>query len=170
MLPLAHLIRETRVGLGMTQSELSRRASVSLPSVQTIESGRAENPSLETLSSILKTLGLEMTVAPREPDWNALIACGAPLTVSKGRRPQPSAELLLDSLRSACLYFSHKKESSRERVSLEALLLAIKSYYPSFYRKHCARSSLFNEFLPKELTGSLIKLKRQASFLLAEYL
>jgi transcriptional regulator with XRE-family HTH domain len=172
MLPIGSLIQETRVALGLTQAELSRRASVSLPSIQNIENGRSENPSLETISSLFVTLGLELCAAPKKPDWNAFIACGAPLTAPKKTRlPEPSFELLLESLRSVCLYLSVKMGTqNREGLAAQAVLLALKSYYPSLYRKHCARSSLFSDFYPKHLSGALIKLKRQTATSLAAYL
>jgi transcriptional regulator with XRE-family HTH domain len=174
------LIRETRIALGLTQVELATQAGVSLPSVQNIESGRATNPSVETLSALFSVLGLELAVKPKEPDWDTLIACGAPLTPHHSKRLKqirPTADVLLRSLRQACSYLSRGKKGStqepresREELGVQALLLALKYHYPTFFRNNCSRASLLVQFCPENPNGPQIKLKRQATAVLATYL
>ena len=171
MLYFIDIIKQNRVSQGLTQSELAHRARVSLPSVQNIESGKNTNPSWETLQSIFSALGLQLVTETKPADWDSLAACGAPLTSTKSKSVQPTEELLLSSLRSACLELSlTPRAESRQTLAVQAILLALASHFPHFFRKHCRNSSLLMKFYPADPKGPVIKLKRQATAVIASYL
>ncbi len=179
---LGPLIRSARLELGLSQAALASRAAISLLSVQKLEAGRA-NPEWKTVTAVLDSLGLSLETRPKGVDWNLLAACGAPL-MSRGRavsRIQPSQKLLVTAIESACrevssspgTYAAARAEvESRERKTeaLQALLLAVQCQYPKFFGRHFAKSQLVMSVLPAEVTGRLIKLKRQAESVIARFL
>ena len=150
-----------------------------------METGRA-NPTLTTLNAVLGALGLELTSAPRGVDWDELVLCGAPLMVGeepaadrKGNltvrehRLGPTPDLLLKNLRDACLELRDAPGTTgleRKRDAVQALLLAIRSHYPSFYRAHLAEADLYEPYLAAPVTGRTIRLAREAVAALARYL
>lgn len=168
---LSKLIKQAREQQGLTQNELAYAAQVSLPSVQNIESGRNPNPSLNTLTTILSALGLTLVPQAEPVRWDVLSACGAPLMVSRAKHVRPNALLLLKSLRAACLELDARpNEMHRERLAVQSLLLALSTHYPNFFKQHCRSSPLLMKHAPLSLSGPMIKLKRQAAAVLAEYL
>lgn len=50
-------LREVRWKSMMTQGELSRRSGVPQPVIQCIESGKTQNPRIDTVASLAKALG-----------------------------------------------------------------------------------------------------------------
>jgi hypothetical protein len=58
----------------------------------------------------------------------------------------------------------------READAVQALLLALHLHFPSFYRRHLARSRLATRLYPAAPTGRQIRLARIATRRLAEYL
>jgi transcriptional regulator with XRE-family HTH domain len=168
---LPKLLKSSRKAFGLTQSELAQAACLSLPFVQQIESGKG-NPSLQSLSLLLKALGLELQTSPRA-DWSVLSALGLPI-LSKDLPPiRPSSELLIENLRSACMELANASphpDTARRVEALGALLLALRDGYPSWYKKHIARSELMQSFCPKSYSGRIIKLRRICLARLSEYL
>ena len=163
--------------MGITQAELARESGVSLPTVQSIEAGRA-NPALDTIESLLGSLALNLNLSRRAADWDALAACGAPLSTpgaagSRRGAPRASRALLLRTLREACLELAGQGEvEDRERKTeaVQALLMALQGHFPSLFARY-GSAPVFSKFAPpKEPSGRLIKLKRQAAARLATYL
>ena len=168
-----HIIREWRKAEGLTQTELGALASVSLPFVQNIETGKA-NPSLRIVQALLETLGVEIDCKPAPYHWDLFSAYGAPLTSVKNQKNiKPTPEGLVTMIRKACFYLTYAKEEpekERKKEALEALLLALQTHYPHFFNKNFKRSSLVYHFVPKIFTPRLIKLRRIALSKLGEYL
>ncbi len=172
MLSISFLVRDYRKNLGLTQSELAQISKISLPNIQKIEAGRG-NPSFSTLTALLEALGLSISIQFAPVDWDLLAACGAPLLATKkSNLPAPSSQQLLKALRSACLEMKNHTHGTdpRKLEIIQALLLAIRSYYPSFYRLNIHPSPLFLGFFPKKLTGRIIQLKRQSAARLSAFL
>ena len=172
MFPANELVRTARKKLGISQLELSHLSDVSLATIQNLESGRA-NPSLKTLTSILSQLGIELGFADAPADWEALVDHGLPLSKQSSATQPPTAGGLLHHLRLAARDIDRglaTDDAERKRESLEALLLALATSFPSSYRKWFARSRLFERFTPNCPNGRVIKLKRIAEARLAEYL
>ncbi len=71
-------ILKKRKDLRLSQVALSARSGVSLPTLQRIESGKA-NPSLSTLESLVSALDLELSCNDVSVDWDELAAYGLPL-------------------------------------------------------------------------------------------
>ena len=181
----SRIIREERLQQGLTQSELAHRSRVSLPTVQNIEAGRA-NPSLSTLTRLLDALGLELKAGPHPADWDLLAVCGAPLMVREGaatgeesymgtREPtSPTAERLLNSIRNACRELRDHPDGEgpleRRREAVQALLLALRMHFPSFFREHLAGTELYEEPLSAPITGRTVRMTREAVAALARYL
>lgn len=165
-------IRETRCSLGISQAALAVRAGVSLATLQNIEADRA-NPSLSILERLLAPLGLDLDVRPRRADWDALATFGLPLA-GRGRSGlRASEESLLGHIHLAVLDLARRAtlpDRARKTESLQALLLAIRSHFPSHYNRWFRRSTLVLDLVPDEPSGRLIKLSRLALKRLAEIL
>lgn len=175
-------IRETRRSLGVSQAALAAQAGVSLATLQNIEAGRA-NPSISTLEKLLAPLGLGLAVKPRSDSWDVLAALGQP-RLGLPRLNPPVAdhgiggvrtveESLLDHIHLAALDLERQPESpdhERRTECLQALLIAIRSHFPSRYTRWFHRSPLIRDLVPDEPTGRLIKLSRIARQPLAEIL
>ena len=56
---VAEIIKNSRMSLGISQSDLAEISEVSLATVKDIERGKG-NPSLSTIEKIAETLGLEL--------------------------------------------------------------------------------------------------------------
>ena len=182
---LASRIQEVRRLQGLTQTDLASRSGVSLPTIQNLESGRA-NPTLATLSALLNALGLELSSQPRPADWDGLALCGAPLMV--GEEPEadsrenltvserlhgPTSDLLLRNLRDACLELHEHPgtpDPGRRREAVQALLVAIRLHFPHFFGDYLAGVDLYKPYLAEPITGRVIKLVREAVAALARYL
>lgn len=166
------LISQSRKNLGLTQAALSQLSKISLPNLQKIETGRG-NPSLFTLTAIFTALGRQIDIVPKPANWDLLAACGAPLLLTrKIKMPQPTTELLLTSLRAACIELQGETEP-RELRKLEAvqtLLFTVKKHFPNYFKAHIQPSPLLLNFVPHQATGRIIKLKRQTLSKLSRYL
>lgn len=108
-------------------------------------------------------------------NWNIVAMHGAPIFVtddcnSPRNCNSPSACTLkkLIPLVVAELRLNGSKQP-REKEAFQALLLSIKSQFPSFFAKHCSSKNIL-AFVPKTINGRIIKLKRQATAVLATYL
>ena len=151
---ISNTLYERRRELGLTQVELSNLSGVSVPFIQLVESGRS-NPSLETASALLSSLGLAFQIVEQVPDWSELSKFGVPI----GEQPKQIEWLGTKSeasLRKAYLFVLKNKNLIREREAVEAYLVAIRDHYPTFFRR-------FKDLapdLPKILSGRLIKLRR----------
>lgn len=174
MFDFSSLLKQSRDSLGLSQVELAHGSGISLPSVQNIEAGKG-NPSLDTLEKLADYLGLEIRFEPKAADWDLLAALGAPITVLN---PPPvvskTPQNLLRLLRQAAVELSgvgEVEDRERKTEALQALLLALESHFPVFFRKHCAHSKLLAGGLRLDLNAPrLVRLKRQAVASLAEYL
>ncbi len=169
---LLERVARFRTMLGITQTELSRQAGVSLASVQNIEAGRA-NPSLDTLQRVLAPLGQRIELVAGPADWDALCRLGLPLTARSHRNFQRNDDelglqvfLAAGELDQRPLVENHQRKAE----ALQALLLAIKTHFPGCYNKHCKRSPLLRPYVPKKPSGRVIKLARISTRMLAEYL
>lgn len=165
-------LRKLREAAGLTRNQLAEMSDVSLPFIQLIETGKA-NPSWKVISAISETLGLEIKVKPSPANWDALAAHGAPLLTMKDQTVRPSQKSLLRNLWSASreLQSSHAiPDRERKVLAVQALCWAIQSEFPSFFNRYLAGAPLIADFIPREPSGPLIKLRRRAAAKLAEYL
>jgi len=121
----------------------------------------------------------------REMVWDRLAVCGAPLMVraeednldstdvSGGLSLSPDPELLLVSLEDACRELGRPTAESgtqRPREATQALLLALKLHFPSFFEEHLAGRELYEDVLSDPVHGRIIRMKRVAAASLADYL
>jgi len=168
---LGNGIARARIELGLTQSELSSRADVSLATVQNIEAGRA-NPSVGTLSRVLSVLGLELDIGPAPVDWDMLAALGIPLGSTGGATVRPTPELLVRQLYLGLAELSRSRADILDHRKLEAMqatLYALRAHFPEFHARYFGRSLSARRLLPEKLSGRLIRLSRVAAANLAEY-
>lgn len=151
------LVRSQRRALGLTQAQLSSLSGVSLPTVQLIESGRA-NPELATVERLLSVLGLETQFIPKKADWDFLVSCGVPLTVLQQNEKKrvlkefPTKSRFVEEMRLALLEVCSAKDSGEDNRKLKAVaatLIALQTHYPSVYA----------EFSGSEKVKEMIKLK-----------
>lgn len=160
--------------LGISQVELSSFAQVSLATVQKLEANRA-NPSLQTLQRLLGPLGLELELTRVGAQWDTLAGLGLPLTSEAPVRIRTTEEALRRHLLLAALELEQAGHSGtgdldRKRESVQALLLAIETHFPSRYRAWVAKSPLLSALAPSSPSGRVIKLARLARQKLSEYL
>jgi transcriptional regulator with XRE-family HTH domain len=174
--PLNESLKTRRELFGLTQVELAHASGVSLPSIQNLEAGKG-NPSMQTLEPLLRALGMELEIRSQGADWAVLAELGLPLTApSRSRhaaRARRDPETLVRHLALAAAELAEPGEApdrERKREAVEATLLAIQHHFPSFYEKRCKRVPALRNVFPTEVTGRLIKLKRQALASVAEYL
>lgn len=64
MLDISSIIKNRRTVLGISQEDLAEMSGVSIATIKTIETGKA-NPSLRTLESLAVILGLELSLKVR---------------------------------------------------------------------------------------------------------
>lgn len=153
----------------MTQSELVQRSGRSLPTIQGMESGRA-NPSLSTLESVLEPLGMRLRIEERPADWDVLCALGLPLSSHKVARVVPHADLLAAQVLAAARDLARSGDGGREAEALQALVLALVHHFPTFHRTRLAGSPHVRSLVERPVSGRVIKLERIARSALAEYL
>ncbi|MBN2498800.1 MAG: helix-turn-helix transcriptional regulator [Deltaproteobacteria bacterium] len=168
---LSEHCKRLRQALGLSQAELGRLCGLSLPSIQNIEAGRA-NPSLSSLEKLLDALGHRLQIDMQAMDWDLLASLGAPLSSSRSRAGHRRPSGLLRSLRLALLALSapgDEPDRQRKQDCVQALLLALKLHFPSFYRRHFEASPLAREQLARA-GARAVRLERIAVRALAEYL
>ncbi|MBI3555123.1 MAG: hypothetical protein HY074_02520, partial [Deltaproteobacteria bacterium] len=94
---------------------------------------------------------------------NESIACAA--------NAQKSA--LIEELPKACFVLASAlaiEDRERKIEAIQALILALKSHFPSFYRQWFQSCPAVSRYEPTSVSEKLIKLKRQAVASLAKYL
>lgn len=174
------LVRETRRKLGLSQVKLAALSGVSLPTIQNLEAGNkggAANPSINTLEKLFLVLGLSLRIDYEGVNWDLLAILGVPISEQsrvnklKGSQKISSAEKLIQTLPQACLEImkSSASDNERKKEAVQALLLALETHYPSFYKKHFS-IPVIKEIKAKKLTGRLVKLRRISLAILKEYL
>jgi len=169
-------LRHARQQSGLSQMELARLSGISLPTIQNLESGKG-NPALSTLESLFGILGFTFKIEPLFTDWEALAICGAPLLTLKNRKFSPSADLLIHQLKLACRDLLagpaagfEEADFARKKDAIQSVLLALVSHYPKFFTTRLLKNQEVNRIFPKNISGRLIKLKRQAYAVLSTYL
>ncbi len=165
-------VRRARNALRLTQARLAARAGVSLPTVQNVEAGRA-NPAHSTLCRLLGPLGLSLELGVPRADWDALSAHGLPLGRGPAPRTRSRAASLVRLVGDATLDLALSPagpESDRRREALQALLLAIRTHFPTFFRRRLDRLPAVRLLLPAEPSGRVVKLGRIARDAVAGYL
>ena len=140
---------------------------------------------LALLIAVLGALGLELKAEPGPADWDQLAICGAPLMVREGAvageeyytgtssSVTPTAQKLLNSIRDACRELRDRQigePSERRREAVQALLLALRMHFPTFFREHLAGIELYEKPLSAPITGRTVRLTREAVAALARYL
>ena len=150
MKDIANLIKSQRQRLGLSQTELSERATVSLPTIQNIEAGRA-NPSLSTVSAILAELGVRLTCIRENPDWDYLASLGLDCVAHRttsvlGTESEFRRQLHL-GLQALVQEGSRMEAWPRRRQSMAALLAALQQHFPGYYRANFVKAPLVAEFL-----------------------
>jgi len=167
---LAETIKTRRILYGLSQVELAVLANVSLPTVQNIESARA-NPSLETMTQLLDRLDLRLVLSQSEYDLDRLNRIGVPLMALRNQEKMvlSSKALLQEVIRAACCLQETREIHGREVEAFESYLLALQTHYPAVYDKAC-RSEAVTSLVPHNITGKHIKLRRIAVRSLSEIL
>jgi transcriptional regulator with XRE-family HTH domain len=161
--------KRLRADLGLTQMELATKSSISLPTIQNIESGKA-NPSLEILTRILHVLGLEIIVSAPPFEVEKAILLGVPLSSNHSSAViKPSSDILFLEARKWAHYYRENLFSERESLAITSFLCALKDYWPTIYRE--IECPIFEtQIETSRKNGHLIKLRRMAIATLSTYL
>ncbi len=162
-------LKRLRVDLGLTQMELATKSGISLPTIQNIESGKA-NPSLDILTKILNVLGLEIKVSAPAFQVEKAILLGVPLSSNQSNTLiKPSRDMLFLEARKWAHYFRENIFSERESLAMTSFLCALKDYWPSIYSD--IECPIFDKQIESSRNnGRLIKLRRMAIARLSTYL
>ena len=105
-------------------------------------------------------------------DWDILALLGAPILAKSQPKGPASGELLARQVPAAAEELGRLPQTedfSRKLEALQALLLAVKSHFPGFYDEKLD-SLKTRKLFPQEITGRLIRLRRQALARICEYL
>lgn len=106
--------------------------------------------------------------------WEKLAAYGVPILTTRSpaklKRTRAGLVRLLKSTCEALENRASKDRIEREREAIQALLLAIEDHYPKFFEAELKKYSAVRRLAPKNITGRLIRLRRQALTVLATYL
>ena len=165
-------ILNKRKALGLSQVALSFRSGVSLPTLQRIESGKA-NPSLFTLELLVSALDLQLSCHDVSVDWDELAAYGLPLQPQEIRHVRKTRENFVMAMCRVCSSFEQERlvpDFFRKKAALIGTLLAVKLHYGGLYKELCERCPLVEQLLPKAIEGQHIKLKRLALAQIGTYL
>ena len=165
-------VRWARRALGLSQVAFAARARVSLPTLQNVEAGRA-NPAFSTLRLLLRPLGLSLDLGVPRVDWDVLSSHGLPLSGGSDRTVRTSAASLVRLVRIAALALARSPDvpgQERHREAMQGLLLAVRTHFPSLYRRRLEDSPAVRRLLPAEPSGRVVKLGRIARDALARYL
>lgn len=167
MLQINRIIRNKRLELGLSQVQLAYEAHVSLPTIQSIEAGKA-NLSQSTLMQILEALGLKLQIHSPPIPWEQAPKFGVPLTGNE-KAETLSRKELIDALNNFLHYLPLKKEEmikeTRSWEAFTAFLWAIETHYPKTLKKLAYNKKakfLLNQNLAIFEPGRLIKLRRIA--------
>jgi hypothetical protein len=99
-------------------------------------------------------------------DWDTLAALGLPLRRNNRRRVRRDGNTLVEHLIPA---IREVPAQTRESEAVQALLLALRIHFPSFYQARLA-PLLPPATSPEDPAGRVVKLARIATSALAEYL
>ena len=105
--------------------------------------------------------------------WDQLAQHGAPLSCKQDPTGKPTEASLAETMILASQDLKahpNQDDKARKIEALEALVLALSLHYPSYYNGLIQRSKQITSWLPQDITGRHIKLKRIASAILATYL
>ena len=162
-------IKKIRGDLSLTQMELAAQSGISLPTIQNIESGKA-NPSLEILTKVLKVLGLEIKVSVPQFQAESAILLGVPLSSTELPSPmKPSRNMLCMEARKWAHYLRENVLAEREALAITSFLCALKDHWPSLYQE--IECPIFDKLISvSRKNGHLIKLRRIAIANLSKYL
>ncbi|MGK5087624.1 helix-turn-helix domain-containing protein [Bdellovibrionota bacterium FG-2] len=168
-------VRSQRLCLGLTQVELAAQAQIALPTLQQLEAGTS-NPSIDTLEKLGRVLGFSVELQLKTCDWDRLIELGLPLMRAQSsalgprhRGNQGNKEDLVRELRTAIIEASAGGCEARKTEAVAALILALSTHYPSFFRAHFGRNQQA-EFMARVRSGRVVKLRRLALAKISEYL
>lgn len=163
----SQLIAKLRKSYGLTQSQLSHFSGVSLPFIQRIEAGTA-NPSIETISSILKCFHLNLSIEYPKANWQFLSSSGVPFLHNEIKPVKDFLSLKNEIDKAVCeLHMDDVEDKPRKKEALVAFLWAVRSFYPSVFKLHF---EFYNSFIDQNITAKAIKLRRIAGANLSLYL
>ena len=168
--PVLTTVRAMRSAARLTQARLADLAGVSLATLQKIEAGTA-NPALGTIRRVLAVLGLELRVQPRAVEWDALARLGLPLRPDRVVHGEADPARLPVLVRHAALALSTDRGSgryARHEDAFRALLFALRSHFPTTYRRMFDGCREVEALTPTRPAGRVIKLARIAKQRLAE--
>ena len=168
---LAQAVGASRRILGITQVQLAALTSISLPTIQQIEAGRA-NPAIGTVNSVFGALGLRLAYEPQAVNWSVLRAGGLPTGGNAEATRPPTADELIRELRHALLDYERGALAAAPRLkeALGATFAALQCHFPRSYARHFGRCKAAMELVQQLPRARLIKLKRLAHARLAEVL
>jgi putative transcriptional regulator len=167
-------LKELRLERGWSQVKLAQECQVSLPTIQNIEAEKA-NPTLDIISKILSSLGLDIRIEPKEFNVGLAIDLGVPLS------DIPNEGILLtqsvqtpDNLAKEASYwiqlFKFKKFQPREEEAVVSLLMAVKDHYPKYYQQRLQCDLFEQKIQEHRKNGKCIKLRRLSLAEISQYL
>lgn len=170
------LLRQLREEINLSQRSFAEMTGVSFRQIQRIEIGECD-PSLGTAQILLKAFKAELVETYQEPNWNLLSKIGLPLTTQRSTKIKQKltwATISHEISYAAKYLYEHKNNAGGERYfdSLKALLLALKTHYPSKFKnlKSELQSSWLRYLDLESIRGRDIKLRNICLGILPKHL
>lgn len=165
-------IKQLRKKENLSQRKLAQISGISYRQIQRIEQAKS-GITLGKLESIIEKFGLELKTSAIAPDWNALFYFGMPLNVSGNPKRKYRYNTIVRNIYLASEFLFENKYNAvyaRHYDSFKALLLALKTHYPSKFNeiknKYKTDFPAFDLF---QLQGRHIKLRNICLSRLAIY-
>lgn len=135
---LGPILRDQRLKLGLTQSQLAERSGLGLATIQNLEANRA-NPEWGTLERLCGELGLKIEIKGSPSRWQDLLPFGVPLLGASVRagsdRPGSISKRLLNQVLGRMSEDSLRLvRDERERKALASFFCALRDHFPSSFQ------------------------------------
>ena len=156
----ALLVYQERRLKGWTQETLARKSGVSIPMIQLIEAGKT-NASLNTVVQLAEVLDIECTLKAKGLLSERLAVFFGLISTS-----EIESRMFLNPASLLQLCENHSAELTqvdlRLKEAVEAILLCIVEYYPSFGKQILKNKVMKSLYHQMKITGRIIKMKRIA--------
>ena len=173
MINLGSFIKELRNEKNLSQRELARFANISYRQIQRIENCQSDI-TLGKFCIFLQKFGLDLKVVAKEPDWNVLFNFGLPLNIDNNRKRKYKYKTVVKNIILSSYFLLENKHNvnyMRHYDSFKALLLALRTHYPSKFRKieDEYRINFSTSFDLNNIQGKHIKLRNICVFNLSSF-
>lgn len=173
MLKLNNYIKELRARRSISQRRLAVISNISFRQIQRLEKMQTDI-TVKKLDKFLNKFGSELKIKPKEPNWNVLFNFGLPLNIKNTSIKKYSYKKIKESIIAASDFLYENKYNvnyMRNYDSFKALLLALKTHYPSEFTKleNDFKIDFSKSFSLDKIEGRDIKLRNISLSMISDY-